>query len=103
VACALAGAVGCIIVNNRQDMPISMGGGTYGGNATIPVMMLHQNDGAILKNYINQPGGLWVTVGADPEMILGEANVQGGRGTADTWFYFGIPHPAGLQPGRRRL
>jgi len=99
LACQLGGAIGCIIVNNRQDLPISMGGGAFGTQVTIPVMMMHQNDGAILKAHLSDPGGVWVTVGWDPEMILGEYDYQGGRGTADTWFLFGIAQ-AGVYPFR---
>ncbi|HEY5914277.1 MAG TPA: PA domain-containing protein [Verrucomicrobiae bacterium] len=95
----LSGAIACIIVNNRLDFPISMGSGAYGTQATIPVMMIHQNDGAILKAHLSDPGGVWVTVGWDPEMVLGEYDVQGGRGTADSWFLFGVAQ-AGVYPFR---
>lgn len=97
--CERAGAIACIIVNNRQDLPISMGAGAVGAQVTIPVMMLHQNDGEILKTNLTQPGGVWVTVGQDTQMIAGEYNNQGGRGTGDTWFHFGIPQP-GVYPFR---
>jgi hypothetical protein len=99
VCAQMSGAIGCIIVNNRQDLPISMGSGVYGANATIPVMMIHQNDGAILKAHLADPGGISVTVGWDPELVAGEYDNQGGRGTGDTWFLFGVPQP-GVYPFR---
>jgi hypothetical protein len=94
-----AGAIAVILVNNRQDFPISMGSGTYGGQVTIPVMMIHQNDGATLKAHLSDPGGLWVTVGWDPELIVGEFDNQGGRATGETAFQFGIMQ-AGVYPFR---
>jgi hypothetical protein len=99
VCAQLSGAIGCIIVNNRQDLPISMGSGVNGYLATIPVMMIHQNDGDILKAHLSDPGGVSVTVGWDPELILGEYDNQGGRGTAETAFSFGVTQP-GVYPLR---
>ena len=94
-----AGAIGVIIVQNRQDLPLSMGAGTYGAQVTIPVMMICQNDGARLAAHLSDPGGVWVTVGWDPELILGEYDNQGGRATGETAFQFGIMQ-AGVYPFR---
>ena len=44
-----AGAVGVIIIN-RDDEAIPMGGGADGGSVTIPVVMLSSSDGLLLTN-----------------------------------------------------
>lgn len=47
-----AGAIGVIIVNNIAGGPVGMAGGTDGINVTIPVIMISQADGALLRNDI---------------------------------------------------
>ncbi len=48
-----AGAVAVVIINNIPGAPIAMGAGAQGANVTIPVVMITQADGALLKNQIN--------------------------------------------------
>jgi len=45
----LAGAVGCIIVNNAAGAPVGIGPGAQGANVTIPTVMISQADGAALR------------------------------------------------------
>ena len=94
-----AGAIAVIIVQNRADLPITLGAGTYGGDVTIPVMMISQNDGNLLESLSTAPGGVWVTVGHYPDEILGQYDGYGGRGTGETTFSFGVMQP-GVYPLR---
>lgn len=48
-----AGAVAVIIINNVPGDPIGMNGGTDGPNVTIPVVMISQLDGALLRSRLN--------------------------------------------------
>lgn len=43
------GAIGVIIINNLGGSPVGMGGGVEGPNVTIPVVMISNTDGALLK------------------------------------------------------
>ena len=95
----LSGAIACIIAQNRADPPITLGAGTYGAQATIPTVMISQNDTAILKAHLADPGGVMVTVGSYPGTILGQADAAGGRGTGETSFQFGVTQP-GVYPLR---
>src|ERR1035437_32046 len=45
----LAGAVGCIIINNIGGAPVGMNGGTNGPNDTIPTVMVSNVDGKALS------------------------------------------------------
>lgn len=47
-----AGAIAVIIVNNIAGPPIEMGGGVSGLSVTIPVIMISDVDGALLRNDI---------------------------------------------------
>ncbi len=44
-----AGAIGCIIINNAAGAPVGMGAGTQGPNVSIPVVMISQDAGAMLR------------------------------------------------------
>jgi hypothetical protein len=47
-----AGAIGVVIINNIPGAPVAMGPGAQGLNVTIPVCMITQADGALLKAQI---------------------------------------------------
>jgi PA domain/Secretion system C-terminal sorting domain len=47
--CQDAGAVAVVIINNIPGAPIAMGGGVEGTNVVIPVVMISDQDGALLK------------------------------------------------------
>ena len=47
-----AGAIGCIIINNLGGAPVAMGGGADGLDVTIPVVMITNIDGALLRDEI---------------------------------------------------
>ncbi|WP_070137920.1 T9SS type A sorting domain-containing protein [Crocinitomix algicola] len=47
-----AGAIGCIIINNLGGAPVAMGGGDDGLDVTIPVVMITNIDGALLRDEI---------------------------------------------------
>ncbi len=51
--CQNAGARAVVIINNVAGAPISMGGGTDGPNVTIPVVMITDVDGALLRAEID--------------------------------------------------
>jgi hypothetical protein len=98
-AAQLSGAIAVILVNNRVDPPPTAAPGVYGGNVTIPTMFIHQNDGAVLKAHLSDPGGVVVTVGSYPGTILGQFDSYAGRGTTETAFSFGVTQP-GVYPLR---
>lgn len=47
--CQNAGAVAVVIINNIPGAPVAMGAGTFGADVTIPVAMISDADGALLK------------------------------------------------------
>ena len=47
--CQTAGAVAVIIINNAPGAPIALGAGADGASVTIPVIMISDVDGALLK------------------------------------------------------
>ncbi|MDG1915699.1 MAG: T9SS type A sorting domain-containing protein [Crocinitomix sp.] len=53
LACQNAGAIGCIIINNLGGAPVAMGGGADGAAVNIPVVMISNIDGALLRAEIN--------------------------------------------------
>lgn len=53
LAAQTAGAVGVIVVNNVSGAPIAMGPGAVGAQVTIPVVMISQADGALLRPSID--------------------------------------------------
>lgn len=53
LASQFAGAIGCIIINNLGGAPVEMGGGADGTAVTIPVVMISNIDGALLREEIN--------------------------------------------------
>ena len=48
-----AGAIGVIIINNLGGSPVAMGAGADGGAVTIPVVMISNVDGALLRPEID--------------------------------------------------
>lgn len=50
--CQTAGAIAVIIINNASGAPLAMGGGAQGINVTIPVIMISDVDGALLRDEI---------------------------------------------------
>ncbi|MEX1003692.1 MAG: PA domain-containing protein [Crocinitomicaceae bacterium] len=51
--CQTAGAIGVIIINNLGGSPVAMGAGADGGGVTIPVVMISNVDGALLRPEID--------------------------------------------------
>jgi hypothetical protein len=49
-----AGAIAVLIINNVPGNPIGMNGGDDGGNVTIPVAMISQIDGQVIRAVMNQ-------------------------------------------------
>ncbi len=45
-----AGAVAVVIINNAAGAPVAMGAGSQGANVSIPVVMITQNAGALLRD-----------------------------------------------------
>jgi hypothetical protein len=50
--CQDAGAIGVVIVNNAPGAPIAIGAGAVGASVSIPVVMITQEEGAILHDEI---------------------------------------------------
>lgn len=79
LACQQAGAVGVIIIN-RDDEAIGMGGGAEGLNVTIPVVMVSSSTGALLTSTMqngpvvmflgNKTGAYNDDAGADKSQML---------------------------------
>ncbi|HTH48130.1 MAG TPA: PA domain-containing protein, partial [Candidatus Limnocylindria bacterium] len=95
-----AGAIGVVIVNNRDTnspdgiLPVVMGGTPV----NIPAVMVGLYDGQKLKDHLADAGGVSVTIGGDTTLRLGDFN--GGRGAdAGTLFSFVVPTP-GVYPLR---
>ncbi|MCB0794412.1 MAG: T9SS type A sorting domain-containing protein [Flavobacteriales bacterium] len=57
-----AGAIGVVIINNIPGAPIAMGAGAQGANVTIPVVMITDVDGALLKSEI-EAGNVTMFIG----------------------------------------
>lgn len=88
---AAAGARAVIVVNDRADFPIVMGGVT--NDVTIPALMISRADGVRLQSAV----GARVRLGGDPGQVLGAFN--GLREAATTRFGVQVP-VAGLYPFR---
>ncbi len=95
-----AGAIGVIVVNNRDTnsgdgiLPIVLGGTAV----DIPAVMIGLYDGPKIKDHLADAGGVTVSLGADTTTRLGAFN--GGRGAdAGTIFSFVVP-TAGVYPLR---
>ncbi len=95
------GAIAAVVVDNVAETPWVMGMGdlSVGSQIAIPSLMISQADGELLKSHLADPGGLWVSIGQDPEEILGEFDGITGPGRVDTTFSFEVPE-AGVYPFR---
>ena len=62
--CENAGAIAVIIINNLAGAPVEMGGGAEGLNVTIPVIMISDADGALLKAEAEACTGTTVFIGS---------------------------------------
>ena len=58
-----AGAVACVIINNVPGAPVGMGAGANGASVTIPVVMITQADGALLRSEI-EAGNVVMFIGS---------------------------------------
>ena len=75
-----AGAVAVVIINNVAGAPVGMGAGADGATVSIPVIMISQSDGALMKSEIdagnvimfigNKAGFFGDDVGMFPQDIL---------------------------------
>jgi hypothetical protein len=74
-----AGAVACVIINNIPGSPVGMAGGVNANDVTIPVVMISNTDGALLKDAIlndevviylgNNTGVFAYNVGTYPDKV----------------------------------
>jgi hypothetical protein len=48
-----AGAIGVLLISNGDDLAINMQGGTYGLDVTIPVAMISQSSGALIRPVVD--------------------------------------------------
>lgn len=74
-----AGAVAVIIINNVPGGPVGMAGGAVGAQVTIPVVMISDEDGALLRPFIDS-GELIVFLGNKTglfEFDLGHYSLDG--------------------------
>ncbi len=51
--CQNAGAIACVIVNNKPGGPVGMASGGAGGSVTIPIFMISKADGDIIDSLYN--------------------------------------------------
>lgn len=65
----LRGAIGVIIVN-YEDQLLSMAPGVIGSNVDIPVIMITQSDGEIIKNYIQTGVEASIQLTGDEDVLL---------------------------------
>lgn len=70
-----AGAVAVVIVNNVPGDPVGMGAGAVGSQVTIPVVMISQADGALLRPYVNA-GTLELFIGNKTGLFAYDAGFQ---------------------------
>jgi hypothetical protein len=70
-----AGAVAVIIINNAPGEPVGMGAGASGNQVTIPVVMLSQSDGALLRPYVDN-GTLEMFIGNKTGLFASDAGFQ---------------------------
>ena len=74
-----AGAIAAVIINNVPGAPVGMGAGAVGAQVTIPVVMISDVDGALLRPYIDS-GELLMFIGNKSglfEFDLGHYNKDG--------------------------
>lgn len=60
LACQVANAVACVIVNNVDGGPVGMAAGSVGTSVTIPVFMISKSDGYAIDSMVNM--GIPVTI-----------------------------------------
>jgi hypothetical protein len=90
--CQAQGAIACIVqASPGWGTPERMGGG--GQNITIPALHIFGFNG--LKDWFHTNGPLTATIGADANLVLGEANY--GKGPNDIGFSINVPQ-AGVYP-----
>ncbi|MCF8258456.1 MAG: T9SS type A sorting domain-containing protein [Flavobacteriales bacterium] len=70
-----AGAIAVVIVNNAPGDPIDMGGGAVGAQVTIPVVMISDIDGALLRPYVDS-GELELFIGNKTGLFAFDAGFQ---------------------------
>ncbi len=70
-----AGAIAVIIVNNIPGEPVGMGGGAVGAQVTIPVVMISNTDGAMLRQYVDA-GTLQMFIGNKTGLFAFDAGFQ---------------------------
>lgn len=71
-----AGAIGVVVINNTSGT-IVMGPGAAGGNVTIPVIMISQETGAILRPYLDN-GTLEVFIGSKLGLLGSDLGMKKG-------------------------
>lgn len=95
-----AGAIACVVVNNRDAssaegvFPIEMGAGVA-GYQDIPAVMISMPDGDTIKTGL----GSELTASLSPDLTPALGEFDGGRGSSDTIFSFMVP-TAGVYPFR---
>lgn len=69
-----AGAIAVIIINNIPGSPVAMGAGNQGANVTIPVAMITDADGAMLRSEI-LAGNVTVFLGSKTNFYMDDAGI----------------------------
>jgi hypothetical protein len=99
LSCLRAGALACLILNNRDGASgegIWVNPALSGERQNLPTALFSRPDGDVLKNLLQQ-GEVTVTLTPDSTRTLGLW--EGDRGSADTLFTFHVPQ-AGVYPFR---
>jgi hypothetical protein len=96
LAAQRAGAVGCILINHSAGV-LNMGAGGVGANVRIPVMLVSNSDGALIRQSMNNGDSVVVFMGDKTGFFMNDIGI--GNGTVIRPTEFGIPGSQALNPG----
>lgn len=96
LAAQRAGAIGCIIINHSAGV-LNMGPGGAGGLVTIPVMLVSNSDGALIRQRMDSGDSVIVFMGNKTGYFLNDIGI--GNGSVIRPTEFSIPANQALNAG----
>jgi len=96
LAAQRAGAIGCIIINHSAGV-LNMGPGGAGGLVTIPVMLVSNSDGALIRQRMDSGDSVVVFMGDKTGYFLNDIGI--GNGSVIRPTEFSIPASQALNAG----
>ena len=96
LAAQRAGAIGCIIINHSAGV-LNMGPGGAGGLVTIPVMLVSNSDGALIRQRMDSGDSVIVFMGDKTGYFLNDIGI--GNGSVIRPTEFSIPANQALNAG----